>query len=275
MAFPSLLKAWRHARRYSQAELAERAALSQRHLSFLETGRSNPSRDMVLRLARVLAVPLRQRNQWLCAAGHAPVYAERALDDPAMAPIREALETTLAHHDPFPAFVVDRQWNIVLQNQAVVRLVALLGDPFQVWAAVDPTGGRNLVRLLLHPQGLKPLVDDWPAVARAVLLRLEADWLVNPAHAGIRRLLSEVRAWPDVQSAEANGLEPIAEVPVMSMTLRVAGQHLAFFSMICSFGTAVDLTANELRLEFLFPSDPGTARFLRQAAGDGGVDAPA
>jgi len=261
--FGSLLKAWRAARRYSQLELASETQVSQRHLSFLESGRANPSRDMVLHLAQVLRVPLRERNELLVAAGFAPLYPERALDDTGMAAIRLALETTLRHHEPFPALVVDRQWNVVLHNAAVDRLIGLLGEPARVWKKVDPAGGRNLMRLTLHPKGLQPLVVDWPGTATALLMRLQAEVQANPANTGLQELLVDLRALPGVPSAgHTAGAQSSMQVPVLTLKLRQGNATLEFFSMICTFGTALDLTADELRLELLFPSDDITAQFL-------------
>jgi len=261
--FGSLLKAWRAARRYSQLELASETQVSQRHLSFLESGRANPSRDMVLHLAQVLRVPLRERNDLLVAAGFAPLYPERALDDTGMAAIRQALETTLRHHEPFPAMVVDRQWNIVLHNAAVDQLIGLLGEPARVWEKVDPTGGRNLMRLTLHPKGLQPLVVDWPGTATALLMRLQAEVQANPANTGLQELLVDLRAMPGVPSTgHTAGAQSMMQVPVLTLKLRQGNATLEFFSMICTFGTALDLTADELRLELLFPSDDITTQFL-------------
>jgi len=265
--FGGLLKSWRAARRYSQFELALQTQVSQRHLSFLESGRAQPSRDMVLHLAQALLVPLRERNDLLVAAGFAPIYAERTLNDGAMAAIRQALETTLRHHDPFPALVVDRCWNVVLHNAAVDRLIGLLGEPARVWARVDPSGGRNLMRLTLHPEGLQPLVVDWPATAAALLRRLQVEVQANPANTGLQHLLADLRALPGVPpNRPPGGAYPSMEVPVMTLRLRQGDATLEFFSMICTFGTALDLTADELRLELLFPGDESTARFL-QASG--------
>jgi transcriptional regulator with XRE-family HTH domain len=261
--FGDLLRAWRTARRYSQLELAEETQVSQRHLSFLESGRAHPSRDMVLHLAQVLGLPLRERNNLLVAAGFAPIYPERALDHTRMAAIRQALETTLRHHEPFPALVVDRQWNVVLCNDAVDRLIGLVGEPARVWKAVDPTGARNLMRLTLHPKGLQPMVVDWPATACAVLSRLRAEVQANPTHTQLRDLLAELSCLPGVPSM---GHPPSAqapmEVPVLTLKLRKGKATLEFFSMICTFGTALDLTADELRLELLFPGDVFTSQFL-------------
>jgi len=261
--FGDLLKAWRTARRYSQLELALETQVSQRHLSFLECGRAGPSRDMAMHLSQVLRVPLRERNDLLMAAGYAPVYPERPLEDGEMAAIRQALETTLRHHEPFPALVVDRQWNVVLHNAAVDRLIGLLGPPARVWRRVDPSGRRNLMRLTLHPQGLQPLVVDWPQTARAVLTRLRLEAQANPANADLRALLSDLGSMPGVPAATERGGRVAFEPPVLSLKLRRGQATLELFSMVCSFGTAMDLTADELRLELLFPSDEATAQFLR------------
>lgn len=263
-AFGDMLKAWRMARRYSQLELAEETQVSQRHLSFLESGRASPSREMVSHLARVLRVPLRECNDLLMAAGYAPLYPERALGDVDMAVIRQALESTLQHHEPYPALVVDRQWNIVLRNTAVDRLVGLLGEPARVWKKVDPSGGRNLMRLTLHPKGLQPLVVDWPNTACALLMRLQAEVQANPGNTGLQALLAELRALPGVPSTDhPSAVAPSMQVPVLTLKLQMRGATLELFSMVCTFGTAFDLTADELRLELLFPCDEVTASFLR------------
>ena len=263
--FAGLLKAWRSARRYSQLELASETEVSQRHLSFMESGRANPSRDMVLHLSQVLRVPLRERNDMLLAAGYAPLYPERALNDASMAGIRRALETTLRHHEPFPGLVVDRQWNVLMHNAAVDRLIGLLGPPARVWKRVDPSGSRNLMRLTLHPKGLRPLVVDWRPTAAALLARLQAELQANPASAGLRALLAELHALPGMPTpAEADAAPPM-QVPVLSLKLRRGDATLELFSMVCTFGTALDLTADELRLELLFPGDDTTAQFLRSA----------
>jgi len=261
--FGELLRTWRAARRYSQLELAMETQVSQRHLSFLESGRASPSRDMAMHLSAVLRVPLRERNELLIAAGFSPVYPERPLEDAEMVAIRQALQTTLRHHEPFPALVVDRQWNVVLHNAAVDRLIGLLGPPTRVWQRVDPSGRRNLMRLTLHPQGLQPLVVDWPRTAGALLTRLELEAQANPANAELRALLSELRSLPGVPVASEVGSMATFQPPVLSLKLQRGQAMLELFSMICSFSTAMDLTADELRLELLFPSDEATAQFLR------------
>jgi transcriptional regulator with XRE-family HTH domain len=269
--FGDLLKDWRAARRVSQFELAAETQVSQRHLSFLETGRAGPSRDMVVSLSQALRVPLRERNELLAAAGFAPLYPERALDDAGMAAIRQALETTLRHHEPFPALVVDRLWNVVLQNAAVDRLIGLLGPPAAVWRRVDPSGRHNLMRLILHPLGLQPLLCDWPQTAGVLLARLRTELQANPANLGLRALRADLHSLPGVPAASAPGAAAALQPPVLTLRLRQAGTTLELFSMICSFGTALDLTADELRLELLFPGDEFTAQFLRSAVSPGGV----
>jgi transcriptional regulator with XRE-family HTH domain len=276
-AFGDLLKAWRAARRHSQLELATETRVSQRHLSFLESGRARPSRDMVMHLAQALRLPLRERNELLVAAGFAPFYPERALGDADMAAIRQALETTLLHHEPFPALVVDRHWNVVLHNAAVDRLVGLLGPPASVWKRVDPSGKKNLMRLTLHPRGLQPLVVDWPQTASAMLARLQAETEANPANAGLRDLLAELRALRGVPAAQnaGAGAASTTQLPVLTLRLRQDGATLDLFSMVCTFGAALDLTADELRLELSFPGDEATRQFLVGAGSTpGAADAP-
>jgi len=271
--FGDLLKAWRTARRYSQLELAMETHVSQRHLSFLESGRAGPSRDMVMHLSHVLRVPLRERNGLLLAAGFAPSYPERSLEDADMAAIRQALETTLRHHEPFPALVVDRLWNVVMHNAAVERLIALVGPPTHVWQRVDPSGRRNLMRLSLHPLGLQPLMVDWPQTAAVLLARLQLEVQSNPANVELRALLSDLHSLPGVPAAVEMGSQTAFRPPVLSLALRRGQATLELFSMICSFGTAVDLTADEMRLELFFPSNDATAQFLRAGhpAGDRAV----
>ena len=279
LSFGERLRTWRTARRYSQLALALEAGVSQRHLSFLESGRAGPSRDMVMLLAQVLQLPLRERNEWLTTAGFAPCFAERALGEAEMAAVRQALELTLQHHDPYPALVVNRRWEVVMHNLAFERLLAALAAPASVdalWQRVDPSGRRNLVRLSLHPEGLRPRVVDWPQVAAVLMARLAHEVQADPAHTALAALLAELRAWPGVAQAPSApaslGTAAVAP-PVLSLQLRLSGSDagmgepvLSLFSMICGFGTALDLTADELRLELMFPADPASTQWLRDIA---------
>jgi transcriptional regulator with XRE-family HTH domain len=160
--FPSLLRAWRQRRRLSQLDLALASDVSQRHVSFLESGRANPSRTMILQLSEALDVPLRDRNTWLTAAGFAPVFRTRPVDDPQMGQVMNAVRMMLAAHEPFPAIALDRAWNVLLSNTPFDLLGAMLGD--DIWARIGG-GQRNLMRLFFHPQGIRPLVTNWAAGA--------------------------------------------------------------------------------------------------------------
>lgn len=269
LTFGDRLRTWRTARRYSQLALALEAGVSQRHLSFLESGRAGPSRDMVMHLAQVLQLPLRERNAWLVAAGLAPCFAERTLGDAAMQAIRQSLDLTLQHHEPLPALVVNRQWEVVMNNPAFERLLAALAapePPVALWQRVDPTGRRNLMRLSLHPEGLRPWVVEWPSFAALLMARLSHEVQADPTHTGLAALVSELRTWPDVAAATVRQ-PPDVPPPVMTLQLRHRGQTLSLFSMVCGFGGAMDLTTEELRLELMFPSDAGSAQFLREQQG--------
>lgn len=245
-----LLKEWRGRRRLSQLELSLRAGVSARHLSFVETGRSRPGRDMVLRLAECLDVPLRERNRLLLAAGYAPVFAERPLHDAEMDPVREVVRRVLAGHDPYPAVVVDRDWTLVEANTGVALLLEGV-DPDLLAPPV------NVLRVGLHPRGMAPAVanlDQW----RAHLLhrlRLQADWTGD---GGLDGLYRELASYPGADPGPPRGTPPIA-VP---LRLRRNGAELSFLSTVATFGTPLDVTVSELVIESFFPADDATARAL-------------
>ncbi len=246
-----LLRAWRRRRRLSQMDLALDAGVSTRHLSFLETGRARPSAAMVLRLAERLEVPLRERNRMLLAAGHAPVHSEHALDEPALAPVREALEAILAGHEPYPAVAVDRQWEIVAANRAL----GLLTTGVAAELVAPPA---NALRLALHPDGLAPRIVNLPQW-RAHLLHRVARQAAQTGDPALHALLEELRAYPggDVP-ADTDAAEAIA-VP---LRLRHADGELAFLSTVATFGTALDVTVAELAIESFFPADEATRRIV-------------
>lgn len=235
----------------SQLDLAVAADVSARHLSFVETGRSRPSRELVLHLAEHLDVPVRDRNALLLAAGYAPVLTEHALDDDALAPVRAAIDAILHSHEPLPALVVDRHWNIVAANDATLALLdgvspELLGPP------------TNAMRLALHPDGLAPRIvnfDEW----RAHLLQRLARQLAFTADPVIAALLEELRAYATLGPTQHAVAGDELFVP---MKLRVGEQVLGFLSTISTFGTAVDVTVAELSIEQFFPADAATARAL-------------
>jgi transcriptional regulator with XRE-family HTH domain len=253
--FGSLLKAWRTHRRVSQLQLASEAAVSTRHLSFLETGRARPSREMVLHLAEELDVPLRERNAWLVAAGFAPAYQETPLEDPRVHPAREAVDRILAAHEPLPALVVDRAWNLVAANAGLSVFLPGVADHLME----DP----NVIRASLHPEGLAPRVANLAEYSSHLLGRLRRQVGLT-GDRELAALLDEVRTYPGVaESAEG---EPRGAA-LLPLRLRPpAGQdgpELALFSMIATFGSPTDVTLDELAIETFFPADDTTAAALR------------
>jgi transcriptional regulator with XRE-family HTH domain len=248
----TLLKDWRRRRRLSQLDLALEAGVSARHLSFVETGRSRPSREMVLHLAEQLEVPLRDRNHLLLAAGYAPAYGEHPLDAPEMAPVRDALDGVLAGHDPLPAVVVDRWWNIVAANRAL----ALFTDDVAPELLAPPA---NALRVALHPDGMAPRILNLGEYRTHLLDRLRRHVALT-ADDRLAALYDELSAYP------APPAPPSPGHPEIAVTLRVRGpgdEELAFFSTIATFGTAVDITVAELSIEAFFPADAATAAALR------------
>ena len=264
--FARMLRSWRELRKRSQLDLALDAGVSQRHLSFLESGRSRPSRDMILQLAEVLDIPLRERNLLLHAAGFAPLFPQRTLDDADMAAVRQALELTLQHHEPFPAIVVDRQWNLVLANNAAQRFIGLLGDAEQVWQRVDPDGSRNLMRLTFHPDGMQPLLQNWDQVATLLLSRLQREVAADPTHEALNQLFEDLCRLPGVPGQWRSHTWLDTPPPILPLEINLGAQALKVFTMISTFGTALDITAEELRVETFFPADAFSTGFFRMLA---------
>jgi transcriptional regulator with XRE-family HTH domain len=258
--FPQLLRSWRLKRRLSQLDLALESGVSQRHLSFLESGRARPSRSMILQLSETLDVPLRERNDLLLAAGFAPVFRARPLDDPQMSQVLGAVRMMLDNHEPFPALALDRAWNVRLANRPFDALVALLGA--DVWARI---GGaqRNLMRLFFHPNGIRPFVVNWTAVAPLLWhrARREAEALGGQE---MKAVLAELAPAQDAETLWS--AEDAALVPVLPLAMEKDGLRISLFTVIATFGTAQDVTADELRIETLFPADPATEALFRSAA---------
>ncbi|MBL6751795.1 MAG: helix-turn-helix transcriptional regulator [Nevskia sp.] len=261
--FGQVLREVRGSRKLSQLGLSVEAGISQRHISFLESGRARPSRSMVLQLSESLGLPLRLRNRLLMSAGFAPVYAQRTLDNPDMGPVRQALERLLAHHEPFPAFVVDRGWNLMMANPAAGRFVALLGEPEQVWRRVCGTAPPNPFKLTFHPEGLRPLIANIAELGPALLARARLEALEEPAMA---QLLDVVLAYPGIPARWKVAEPPPHPPPVMPVQMRIGGERLNFFTMLSSFGTPQDITTDALRVEHIFPADAGSEALLRRLA---------
>lgn len=252
------IREWRQRRRYSQLECALEAQISQKHLSFIESGRSTPSRDMVLRIATALDVPLRERNAMILAAGFAPVYPERAIDDPALAPARAAIDLILKGHGPYPALAVDRAWTLIAANDAVGRLLTLVADP----ALLQPP--VNVLRLSLSPGGLQPHIVNIGQWRGHVLERLRQQASAT-GDDRLRRLHNSLAAIPVPAGTEDH--PPAFGGIAVPLQIRVGGQVLSLISTVTVFGTPVDVTLSELALETFYPANPETDSALRALAG--------
>ena len=264
--FTSMIKKWRKLKKQSQLDLSLDAGVSQRHLSFLESGRSKPSREMVLNLAIALELPLRDRNQLLNAAGYASIFKERKLDDAEMKAIHHALEISLAHHEPYPAIVADRNWNVVMTNEAAQRFMGLLGNLKEVWNNVDPSGNKNIYRMTFHPEGMRPLIQNWDELAKTLLLRLQRDAHTDPDNPFLTQLLKEATVLSGIDLSASLTELATPTTPILPMEVSKGGITLKIFSMISSFGTAQDITAEELKIETFFPADDFTTQFFKQNA---------
>jgi len=250
-----LLRDWRQRRRLSQLDLAGEAEVSARHLSFVETGRSRPSRELVLHLAEHLDVPLRERNSLLLAAGYAPTYGERSLDTRELEPVRQALDKILSGHEPFPAVVVDRRWDIVTANAPLMSLIGSVVSPH----LLEPPA--NALRISLHPDGLAPHIGNLAEYADHLLARLDRQAAMD-GRADLFELAAELRSYPNVPSHVENHGD-IADRLFAPLILRFGdGPNLTFFSTIATFGTALDVTVAELAIEQFFPADADTAAAL-------------
>ena len=253
-----LLRDWRQRRRLSQLDLSLEASVSARHLSFVETGRSKPSRELLLHLAEHLDVPLRDRNAWLLAAGYAPLYREHTLDEPTMTPVRAALDKILSSHQPYPAVIVDRRWDLVAANDAALRVLT---------DGVDPSlleGRINALRVSLHPDGMAPRIANLAEYSAHLLTRLHR----QAALSGDRDLFAlheELRAYPGVVDDPTAAGDPAAMLFVPLVLRRPGGDDLTFFSTLATFGTALDITLAELAIESFFPGDAATEAALRDA----------
>ena len=248
-----LLRDWRERRRMSQLDLALGAGVSARHVSFIETGRSRPSAEMVVQLAEHLDVPLRDRNSLLLAAGYAPAYGQRDLADPEMGPVREAIDRLLRGHEPFPAVVVDRHWGLVAGNRTVPLLIEGAAEHL-----LEPPA--NVLRLALHPEGMAPRIanlGEW----RAHLLDRLGRQAVSSGDPALFALHDELAGYPGGGGGHSVDLEA-GEIAV-PLRIRTGDAELAFISTATTFGTAVDVTVSELSIESFFPADDATARALQ------------
>ena len=248
----ALLREWRTRRRVSQLELSSETGVSTRHLSFIETGRSRPSRDMLMRLAEYLDLPLRERNSLLLAAGFAPEYAQTPIDADAMRDIRRSLQALVDAHQPCPAMAVDHAWNLVLANNSAFAMAD--GIPDELMA--EPI---NIMRLLLHPQGVSRYIVNFDVYSAHLLHRLQRQ-LRATGDPDVRELLREVETYPDVRSPRSTATFPIA--PVFRIRLPSSDETWSFFTVVSTLGTPYDVTLDEIVIESLFPADAATARAI-------------
>jgi transcriptional regulator with XRE-family HTH domain len=255
-----LLREWRERRGRTQLDLALDAGISTRHLSFVETGRSKPGADVILRVAEQLEIPFRERNQLLLTAGHAPVFPERSLQDPELAPVRQALDLILTGHDPYPAVVVDRGWNLVAANSAMRALSSLI-DPALLAPPV------NVMRVGLHPRGLGQWIINLGEVREYFVGRLERQVALT-GDPQLAALLDEVARYPAPEYHRDSASEAAAG-HILTPLIRLRspdGRELALFATVATFGTAAEVTTSELSIELAFPADEATADALRTLA---------
>jgi transcriptional regulator with XRE-family HTH domain len=256
-----LLRHWRGVRHLSQLALAGELATTQRHLSFIESGRSQPSRAMLLRLARTLDIPIRERNQLLLAAGYAPLYREAGLESEEAIQVRAAVERVLGAHEPYPAVVMDRHWKVVTTNSAAGAFFGwLLGDR----ELEEPP---NVIRLMFDPDGLRPFVRNWEDVAQALIQRVHREAVGGFPDAETIALLEEALAYPGIPSEWRTPDFRAPPLPVVPVEFEKGGLALSYFSTVTTLGTPQDAMLQEIRIESFFPSDDATAAHAWTAAG--------
>ncbi|NYH25300.1 helix-turn-helix domain-containing protein [Paraburkholderia bryophila] len=252
-----LLRHWRDMRGISQLDLSFNAGVSQRHISFIESGRSVPSRQMLMDIAQTLDIPLRERNTLLLAAGYAPMYSDNAWNAQEMHGVTKALDRMLRQHEPFPAIVMDRYWNVLMTNESAPRFFNCFID---MAARKEP---RNMLHLIFDPEGMRPFVSDWKTVADSLIQRVYRESVGRVVDDKTRELLDALRAYPEVEAK----LQPgdalkadaaSASMPVIPMGFIKDGREMKYFSMVTSVGTPQTIAAQELRIECMFPADDET-----------------
>jgi transcriptional regulator with XRE-family HTH domain len=244
--FGDLLKEWRQRRHMSQLDLALAAEVSARHVSFLETGRARPGREMVIQLAEALAIPLRERNGLLTSAGYAANYRQTPLDAEQLRPVRQALELMMERHMPYPALVCDHHWTIVRMNDAARTIFSLAERP----------GETNIVKIMASNPALAAIVENWPEVAREFHHRLKLEIVMRGGDPVLRDLSALIEADPAFAAAPVSETPP--DTPFLPVRFKIGGKRLSFFSTLAQFGTARDITISDLRVELFFPADAAT-----------------
>jgi len=262
--FGPMLRAWRRRRGTSQLALALQSGVSQRHVSFLESGRAKPSREMVVQLTTALDVPLRQRNAMLLAAGFAPVYRESGFGAPELAPVRQAIDRILQKHEPYPAVVIDRLWNLLQANEAAQAFTVFL---FEGPPPAPPAGkSPNLLRWLLDPKGLRGKIANWEEVARYLVSTTYAEILADGGEPRALAFIGEIMAFPDVPTSFRKLRFEERPPPVLTVDYVVGGKALSVFTTIATLGTPQDITLQEVRIECFFPSDDRSDALFKSLA---------
>jgi transcriptional regulator with XRE-family HTH domain len=252
----SLLREWRVVRRLSQLELALHAEISARHLSYVENGKAQPSREMIARLSESLEVPLRERNALFIAGGFAPKYPETSLDTPKLAQMRYAIEAMLSQQEPYPAFLLNRHWDILMANDAARKVNKFMLD------GRDSKHG-NMLRQIFDPSDLRPSLGNWEEIAGSLLRHLHNEVAASPTDSKARALLDEMLGYPGVPAHWRHRELGAAPAPVLTTSFNHGGVKISFFSTITTFGTPRDVTLDELHIESCFPTDEQTAAFCR------------
>ena len=262
--FATALRYWRDKRGYTQLRLSSESGISQRHISFLESGRSQASREMVLKLGIVLDIPLRERNAMLLAAGYAPAYRERRLSDPELAAVKQALDFMLAQQAPYPALVVDRLWNLVMANAPAVMMMSwLLEIPNGVPL---PREGVNVLKLMLDPNGIRKHLQNWEDVCADQLHWIQREAMSDGLGSEAANLLGELAALPGISETTRFANLDARALPFLPMQIRKDEVALNLFTSIATMGTPHDVTVHELRIESFFPADEATARWFCERA---------
>jgi transcriptional regulator with XRE-family HTH domain len=251
----ALLRQWRSARGKSQLSLALDAGLSQRHLSFIESGRSTPSRETLLAIAAALEIPLRERNALLLAAGYAPMYSDAAWDETEMRSIVAAVDRMLRQHEPYPAVLMDRYWNVLSANEASPRF---FGSFIDLHALHVRTGRRNLLHLMFDPDGMRPFIRDWENVSRSLIQRVHREAIGHVLDDQTHELLDSLSAYPGIAVLPQQPDDAAVNLPMIPLSFVRDDVVLHYFSMVSTVGTPQTIAAQELRVECLFPADEFT-----------------
>jgi transcriptional regulator with XRE-family HTH domain len=265
--FGPMLRTWRRRRGASQLALALQSGVSQRHVSFLESGRARPSREMVVQLSTALDVPLRQRNAMLLAAGFAPAYRETNLAAPELTPVRHAIDRILKKHEPYPAVVIDRLWNLQQANEAAQAFTVFLfeGPP----PPPPPGKSPNILRWLLDPKALRTKISNWEEVARYLVSTTYAEILADGGEPKALAFIEEIMAYPDVPASFRKLRFEERPAPVLTVDYLVGGKALSVFTTISTLGTPQDITLQEVRIECFFPADDRSDALFRSLAAKG------